>query len=72
MIEDKIKRINELYNKAKVEELSEAEKAEQAELRKEYIVNVRRNLRGQLDNIVIQEDDGTTTHLGEKFGERHD
>ncbi len=68
MLEDNIKRINELYHKSKNEGLTEAEKEEQAKLRKDYVANVRRNLRGQLDNIVIQEDDGTQTNLGEKFG----
>ncbi len=68
MLEDNIKRINELYHKSKNEGLTEAEKEEQARLRKDYVANVRRNLRGQLDNIVIQEDDGTQTNLGEKFG----
>lgn len=53
MLENQIKRINELYNKSKKEGLTEAEKEEQQELRKQYIANVRRNLRGQLDNITL-------------------
>ena len=70
MIEDKIKRINELYHKSKAEGLTEAEKKEQAELRSEYIANVRNNLRGQLNNISIQNDDGSITNLGEKYGNK--
>ena len=38
MDEKKIARINELYHKSKAEGLSEAEKAEQAALRQEYVV----------------------------------
>lgn len=69
-MEDKTKRINELYRKSKAEGLSEAEKKEQAALRSEYIANVRANLRGQLDNINIQEADGSITNLGEKYGNK--
>lgn len=54
-IEEKIKRINELYHKSQAEGLTEEERAEQAALRAEYVANVRANLRGQLDNISIKE-----------------
>jgi len=50
-MEEKIKRINELYRKSQAEGLSEAEKKEQAALRSEYIANIRASLRGQLNNI---------------------
>ena len=40
-LEDKIKRINELYHKSKAEGLTEEEKAEQAALRAEYVANIR-------------------------------
>ena len=51
----KIERINELSKKQKTPEgLTEAEKKEQAELRKEYIDSVKRNLRAQLENIEIK------------------
>ena len=69
-LEDKIKRINELYHKSQDTGLTEEEKAEQLALRKEYIANVRANLRGQLNNISIQEADGSITNLGEKFGNK--
>lgn len=68
MTEEGIQRINELYHKAKTEGLSDAEKQEQQILRKEFIDSFRRNLRGQLDNISIQEADGSITNLGEKHG----
>lgn len=69
--QEKIRRINELARKAKAEGLTTAEKIEQASLRGEYIAAFRENLRGQLNNIDIQEKDGTIVNLGEKYGEKH-
>ncbi|MBO5303879.1 MAG: DUF896 domain-containing protein [Lachnospiraceae bacterium] len=68
MNQAKIDRINELYRKSKAEGLTEAEKKEQDLLRKEFVANVRNNLKAQLDNIDIQNADGTIENLGEKFG----
>lgn len=65
-IEEKIKRINELYHKSQAEGLTEEEKAEQAALRAEYVANIRANLKGQLDNICIKEQDGSITNLAKK------
>lgn len=70
MDEKKIERINELYRKSKAEGLTDAEKKEQQLLRQEYIAAIRKNLRGQLDNISIQEADGSITDLGEKYGKK--
>lgn len=54
MTQEKINRINELARKSRTAEgLTQAEKAEQAALRKEYREGVIRNLTGQLDNIEI-------------------
>ena len=64
----KIDRINALAHKAKSVGLTEEEKAEQKQLRQEYIAAIRRSLRGQLDNIDVQEADGTIVNLGEKYG----
>ncbi|MCI9200348.1 MAG: DUF896 domain-containing protein [Lachnospiraceae bacterium] len=69
-MEQKIARINELYRKSKAEGLTEEEKKEQAGLRSEYISNIRANLRGQLNQIDIQECDGSITNLGEKYGDK--
>ena len=66
----KIARINELYKKSIAEGLTEAEAQEQAVLRKEFIEAFRRNVRMQLDNIDIQEADGSITNLGEKYGSK--
>lgn len=65
-----LKRINELARKEKAEGLTAKEKEEQSHLRGEYIAAVRRNLRSQLDNINIQELDGSITNLGEKYGNK--
>lgn len=65
-----IERINELYRKSQKEGLTEAEKEEQAKLRRNYIDAVKKNLRGQLNQINIQETDGSITNLGEKFGQK--
>lgn len=62
----KLDRINELARKSKSEGLTEAEKEEQAVLRKEYIKLVHNNLRGQLQNISILNPDGTVTDLKDK------
>lgn len=63
MNNQKIERINELYKKSKNEGLTEKEKLEQQQLRQEYIMTIRGNLRGQLDNISVLNTDGTVTEL---------
>lgn len=65
---EKIERINTLAHKAKTIGLTEEEIREREQLRKEYIANIRMNLRSQLDNIDVQEKDGTIVNLGEKYG----
>jgi len=65
-VEKLIARINELAHKQKSEGLTEAEKAEQQELRQEYISNIRRNIRAQLDNTIVVEPDGTRRKLVRK------
>ncbi len=68
--DEKLTRINELARKAKAEGLTSAETKERDVLRREYIEAVRANLRGQLNNINIQELDGSITNLGEKYGKK--
>lgn len=65
---EKIDRINALAHKAKSVGLTEEEKKEREMLRKEFIASVRMNLRSQLDNIDVKQDDGTIVNLGEKYG----
>lgn len=69
-MDEKIKRINELYHKSQAEGLTEEERKEQTLLRSEYVANVRANLRGQLNNIDIQQEDGSIVNLGEKYGKK--
>ncbi len=70
-MEERIQRINELYHKSQSDTgLSDAEKEEQKSLRAEYIASVKANLRGQLNNVNIQETDGSVTNLGKKYGKR--
>lgn len=64
---ERIKLINELYRKSQTTGLTDEEKELQAKLRKEYIESVRGSLKAQLDNIDIEEADGSITNLGEKF-----
>ena len=69
-MEINIQRINELARKAIAEGLTPAEKEEQQKLRREYIAAVKMNLRTQLDNIDVQEKDGTIVNLGERYGSK--
>ncbi len=68
-VEEMTKRINELYHKSRAEGLTPEEKDEQARLRQEYINNIRSNLRGQLNMIRIQNDDGSITDLGKEHAQ---
>lgn len=70
MDENKLKRINELARKSKAEGLTEAERREQADLRREYIEAVKMNLRFQLNHIDVKEKDGSITNLGERYGKK--
>jgi 5-formyltetrahydrofolate cyclo-ligase len=53
MEKTKIDRINELARKSKTSGLTEEEKIEQAELRKEYIESIRASVKASLENIEI-------------------
>ena len=53
-----IDRINFLAKKSREEGLTEEEKQEQARLRKEYVESVVGNLRSQLDNTYIIDENG--------------
>lgn len=66
MEQSKIDRINALAKKAKTEGLTEAETAERKALREEYIAADRKNLRTQLDNMVIVEPNGERRKLKPK------
>ena len=66
MDSEKIKRINELARKQKTGGLTDAEAAEQASLRKEYLDGYRENLKKMLDSIIVQEKDGSRHPLHKK------
>ena len=68
---ERIARINELYHKSQDQGLTPEEKEEQAKLRREYIDSIKNNLRSQLNNINIQNEDGSITNLGKKFGNKY-
>lgn len=70
MEKSRIDRINELYHKSQAEGLTEEEKKEQKTLRAEYVAIVRANFRNQLNNIDIENEDGSVTNLGEKYGNK--
>ena len=65
---DMIDRINELYHKSQDVGLTEEEKGEQRELRQKYIEAIRVNMRANLNNISIKEEDGSITDVGKKYG----
>ena len=65
MKQEQIDRINELYHKSQAVGLTDAEKEEQAALRKQYVADIKASLRGHLNNI---EKDGSVTDLGKKYG----
>ena len=64
----RIDRINELYHKSQSVGLTDEEKEEQAKLRRDYIAAIRGSLRNNLNHIFIQEQDGSVTDLGKKYG----
>lgn len=67
MEQSKINRINELAKKAKSPEgLTPEEESERAVLRKEYIEDVKKSLRVQLDNIDVEYPNGRVTPLKKK------
>ena len=66
MTNEKIARINELAHKSKTTGLTEAEKAEQQALRREYLDDIKASLRAQLNNTSIQEPDCTIHKLAKK------
>lgn len=54
-----IKRINELYKKSKTTGLTEEEIEEQKDLRNQYRMAVINNVTASLENVSIEQEDGT-------------
>lgn len=58
MTKEKLKRINVLAKKAKAEGLTEDEKVEQMNLRKEYLQNIRRSFTNQISSMTVIDPEG--------------
>lgn len=65
MIQETIARINELARKAKTEGLTPEETNERDALRRIYIDSVKQNLRSQLDNTYVVDEQGNKRKLRE-------
>ena len=68
MTEELIKRINELARKSKAEGLTDEEKAEQAQLRAEYIAAFRQGVKNTLSNVYVVDEKGNEKKLERKSG----
>lgn len=61
-----IERINELAKKKRTVGLSQAELDEQQRLYKQYIEEFRANTRATLENVYIEQEDGSYQKLRQK------
>lgn len=68
MSKTRLERINELARKAKTEGLTPEEMAERDVLRKEYVAAVLGNVRAQLDNTYVVDQEGNKRKLSDKGG----
>ena len=60
----KLNRINELAHKMKAEGLNEEEKAEQHQLRQEFLAEIRADVRASLESIeFVDENDQTADEI---------
>lgn len=66
MIQDKLDRINELARLQRERELTEAEREEQAQLRREYIAEWRNGVMQVLDNTYVVDKNGIKHKLQKK------
>ena len=64
--EKEIARINELAKKQKERTLTAEEKEEQQALRQKYLRSIRENMRSSLDQMKIQNPDGTITNVKDR------
>ena len=61
--ENDITRINELYHKSKAEGLTDEEKVEQKKLREDYVAAIKGNIRSQLENVRVVDENGNEVEL---------
>lgn len=59
----KLDKINYYAREQKIRELTKEEKAEQAELRREYVAEIRASFGAQLENTIVRYPDGTEKKL---------
>ena len=71
MEQKKMDRISELYRKSKDVGLTEEEKAEQKQLREEYIMSFKRSLVSQLENTYIVDEKGNKHKVEKKNGTKN-
>ncbi|MDE5671238.1 MAG: DUF896 domain-containing protein [Eubacterium sp.] len=64
--QEQINRINELARKSKADGLTQAEKEEQAKLRRIYIDSFKESLVGQLENTYIVDEKGNKKKITRK------
>lgn len=65
-----IQRINELAKIKKSQGLTEKEQAEQKELYRIYLAEIRGQFSETLDNVSIKEKDGTVVPFKEAYGKK--
>ena len=59
MEHEQIARINELARKSRTVGLTESEAEEQKRLRAQYLLEFRANMEQTLQNVMIEQEDGT-------------
>ncbi len=64
-MDERIKRINFLYNKSKKEGLTKEEKIEQDQLRKDYVKGFRESFISQMNNVSVEQEDGSVKKLSD-------
>ena len=63
-MDEKVKRINELYKKSKETGLTDEERKEQQQLREEYARSFREGLKRTLENAYVLDENGKEVKLG--------
>ncbi|MBO5453840.1 MAG: DUF896 domain-containing protein [Clostridia bacterium] len=71
MTQELLKRINFLAKKSREEGLTEEEKAEQADLRAQYIKSFRQGLENTLSNVYIMDTKGNKKKVQKKKTIKH-
>ena len=66
MDKEQIDRINELARKKKTVGLTAQEVEEQATLRRQYLDEFKANMRQTLDNVYLEQEDGSYKKLEQK------